>query len=163
WNPHGTWSDPSHKEGYWISDSTSSEPISLSYGYYLPRRGNTIDQANNDGYSRLDDGDLESIWKSNPYLDEHFTHENNSLHQQWIVLEFNTPQDIDAVRLLWGAPYATRYRIQYATFEDISDIALSPAGMWHDFPRGIVLRGKGGDVFLRLASRPIQARFLRIL
>ena len=163
WNPHGTWSDPSRKQGYWISDSTSSEPISLSYGYSLPRRGNTIDQANNDGYSRLDDGDPESFWKSNPYLDEHFTHESKGLHQQWIVIEFATPKDIDAVRLLWGLPFAKSYRIQYANFEDTSDIALSPPGMWHDFPRGVVRGGTGGDVVLRLASRPIKARFLRIL
>ena len=163
WNPRGTWSDPSSKQGYWISDSTSSEPISLSYGYSLPRRGNSIDQANNDSYSRLDDGDLESFWKSNPYLDEHFTHESNNLHQQWVVIEFAKPQDIDAVRLLWGTPFATMYRIQYANFEDISDIALSPAGMWHDFPRGVIRRGNGGDVFLHVASRSIKARFLRVL
>jgi hypothetical protein len=163
WNPRGTWSDPSHKQGYWISDSTSSEPISLSYGYSLPRRGNSIDQANNDSYSRLDDGDLESFWKSNPYLDEHFTHESNTLHQQWVVIEFATQQDIDAVRLSWGAPFATMYRIQYATFEDISDIALSPPDMWHDFPHGVIRHGSGGDVLLRVASRPIKARFVRIL
>ena len=163
WNPRGSWSDPSRKQGYWISDSTSSEPISLSYGYSLPRRGNSIDQANNDGYSRLDDGDRESFWKSNPYLDEHFTHESNTLHQQWVVIEFATPQNIDAVRLLWGTPFPTRYRIQYANFEDVSDIALSPAGLWHDFPGGVVRRGIGGEVLLRLASRPIKVHFLRIL
>ncbi|HEY6803242.1 MAG TPA: discoidin domain-containing protein [Pyrinomonadaceae bacterium] len=163
WNPHGTWSDPVHKRGYWISDPTPSDVISLSYGYYLPRRGNTIDQANNDGYSRLDDGDPESFWKSNPYLDQHFTHESNALHKQWVVIEFSALQNINALRLLWGAPFATVYRIQYADFEDISDIALSPPGMWHDFPRGVVHSNKGGDVFLRVAARPIKTRFLRIL
>ena len=163
WNPHGTWSDPNHKQGYWISDVTSPQPISLSYGYELPHRGNTIDQANDDGYSRLDDGDSESFWKSNPYLDEHFTHESNALHQQWVVVEFSAKQQINALRLLWGTPFATDYRIQYADFEDISDIALNPIGMWHDFPRGVVRSAKDGDVFLRLSSAPIKTRFLRIL
>ncbi|PWT92524.1 MAG: hypothetical protein C5B55_06265 [Blastocatellia bacterium] len=163
WNPHGTWTDPAHKQGYWISDSTSPDPISLSYGYSLPRRGNTIDQANNVGYSRLDDGDPESFWKSNPYLDEHFTHEGNTLHQQWIVIEFGTKENINALRLLWGTPFATSYRVQYADFEDISDVALSPVGMWHDFPRGLIRGGKSGEVLLRLASRPIKTRFVRIL
>lgn len=64
---------------------------------------------------------------------------------------------------MWGAPFATDYRIQYADFEDISDIALSPPGMWHDFPRGVVRSGKSGDVFLRLASEPIETRWIRIL
>ena len=163
WNPQGTWSDAVHKQGYWISDPTASELISLSYGYSLPRRGNTIDQANDVGYSRLDDNDPGSFWKSNPYLDKHFTHESNSLHQQWVVIEFATKQKINALRLLWATPFATTYRIQYADFEDISDIALSPAGMWHDFPRGVVKNGSGGELFLRIASQPIRTRYVRIL
>jgi len=101
WNPSGTWSDESRRQGYWVSDSAAPEPIQESWGYRLPRRGNTIDQGNNDGYSRLNDGDRESFWKSNPYLDRHFTHEENSLHPQWIVIEFNEEKMINAARLLW--------------------------------------------------------------
>src|SRR6266550_909032 len=170
WNPQGVWSDPGRKQGYWISDSKSEAPIWDSYGYRLPRRGNTIDQGNDDGYSRLDDGDRESFWKSNPYLDRQFTREDNSLHPQWIVVEFNERKLINAARLLWGTPFATSYRVQYANFDDISDIALNPPGMWRDFPSGVVnlctvvdLLKQPGDSTLRLSARPIKTRFIRIL
>ena len=163
WNPHGTFSDGPNKRGYWISDSQPAAPISLSYGYRLPRRGNTIDQANDEGYSRIDDGDPQSFWKSNPYLDQEFTAESSSLHPQWIVIEFEQPEPINAVRLAWGEPFATRYQIQYGNFDDVSDIALSPPGMWQDFPRGLIRDGHGGEISLRLSPEPIKARWLRIL
>jgi len=104
WNPQGSWSDGGRRQGYWVSDADAAQPIRASYGYRLPRRGNTIDQANNEGYSRLDDGDPGKLWKSNPYLDRHFTHEDNSLHPQWIVIEFNEEKRINAVQLLWDNP-----------------------------------------------------------
>jgi hypothetical protein len=163
WNPQGNWSNAAGKQGYWVSDSKSAAPISYSYGYKLPRRGNTIDQANDEGYSRLDDNDVQSFWKSNPYLDREFTRESTSLHPQWIVIEFERAEPINAVRLLWGEPFATRYQIQYGNFDDVSDIALSPRGTWRNFTRGEVHDDHGGEVSLRLAPKPIRARWLRIL
>src|SRR6266404_5725303 len=163
WNPRGKWSDGNNSQGYWTSDSTSAGPIELSYGYRLPRRGNTIDQANDDGYSRLDDGERQTFWKSNPFLDRAFTAESNSLHPQWIVIEFEKPEPVNTVRLVWAEPFARRYQIQYGNFDDVSDIALSPPGTWQDFPRGVVRNGLGGEVSLRLSPTPIKARWLRIL
>ena len=163
WNPQGAWSDANKRQGYWVSDSKSASPISLSHGYHLPRRGNTIDQANDEGYSRIDDGDPQSFWKSNPYLDRKFTGESNSLHPQWIVIEFERPESINAIRLLWGEPFGKRYQIQYGNFDDVSDIALNPEGNWRDFPQGTIHNGSGGEVSLRVSQVPIKARWLRIL
>jgi hypothetical protein len=169
WNPRGSWSDPQSQQGYWTSDAKLAEPISLSYGYSLPRRGNTIDQATNSGYSRIDDGDPDTFWKSNPYLDRQFTGEDNQFHPQWIVIDFEKPVLINALRLVWGEPFATAYRVQYGNFDDVSDIALSPPGTWQDFPFGKIPTGLGlllsrdGKVPLRISQAPIKLRWLRIL
>jgi hypothetical protein len=167
WNPKGSWSEPQRHEGYWVSDARPGAPISLSFGYRLPRRGNTIDQAENNGYSRIDDGDTQTFWKSNPYLDSHFTGEENSLHPQWVVIEFAKPTPINALRILWGAPFAKAYRVQYGNFEDVSDIALNPPGTWTDFPnsefRTLLNAGRPTDRLVRLSDAPIKAHWIRIL
>ena len=168
WNSQGSWSDPERREGYWTSEAKLGAPISLSYGYRLPRRGNTIDQANDEGYSVIDDGDAQTFWKSNPYLDQHFTREPNSLHPQWIVIEFPKPERINALRIIWGKPFAETFRVQYGNFDDVSDIALNPPEMWHDFPTHVFVGG-GDDQpnskgsLLRVAKDRIAARWIRIL
>src|SRR5437667_8429297 len=122
WNPNGSWSDTSRREGYWTSDRKPGNPIDVSYGYRLPRRGNTIDQANDDGYSRIDDGDPGTFWKSNPYLDEHFTGEKNSASPQWLMINLGEPTQIDAIRLLWAQPFATNYSIEFGEFVGEEDL-----------------------------------------
>ena len=115
WNPQGTWSDPSGK-GYFTGSSTPGDPIRYSYGYGLPHRGFTRnDGTGNAGYSRLTDGDLNSYWKSNPYLSEAFTGESDSLHPQWIVLDLSQIQQVDSLRIARAFPYATHYTVQYWT------------------------------------------------
>ena len=113
WNPQGSWSDPEHAQGYWTSSATAEKPILSSYGYKLPRRGNTHDQANHDGYSRLDDDDEASFWKSNPYLDAHFTGEDNALNPQWVLINFEKEVNVQGLRILWGEPFAIDYEVQY--------------------------------------------------
>jgi hypothetical protein len=49
WSAHGHWSDDPRKQGYWIGDPTVVDKSNVSFGYRLPRRGNTFDEANDDG------------------------------------------------------------------------------------------------------------------
>jgi hypothetical protein len=163
WNPRGTWSDPVGQRGYWISDDSLAEPITLSYGYRLPRRGNTIDQANDDGYSRIADGDDNSFWKSNPYLDSHFTGEPNDAHPQWVVIDLSPAQPVNCIRIHWGAPYARQYRVEYWSGQDPMHLHADRKDEWRLFPNGALNRGSGGDEFVQLCAKPLPVRFVRVL
>jgi hypothetical protein len=158
-NPLGQWSDPARHAGYWTSSPVPGPPFPASYGYELPRRGDTLDQADDAGYSRLDDGSLHSFWKSNPYLDAYYAHES---HPQWVLVDFRSHRPVDAVRIAWGTPYATELRVQWWQGPEALLQAGHPRGHWRDFPRA-AFGGRGGVQTLRLAGRPLPVRFLRVL
>jgi hypothetical protein len=156
WNPTGKWSDPSGS-GYFVGDPASSGSIARSFGYYLPHNGMSIAFR---GYGVLDDGSLDSYWKSNPYLDQHYTHENNSRHAQWVMVDMGSPQPVNAIRIAWTDPFAVAYEVQYWTGDDA---LYDPAnGKWKDFPGGIVSHSDGGTATLKLADSTVQAEFIRI-
>ena len=162
WNPKGTWSDAAKQQGYWVSDSTVGAPINISNGYFLPRRGNTIDQGNNAGYSRLDDGDPSTLWKSNPYLDEYFTKEPNALHPQWIVVDLGRLMDVNALRIKWGNPAASVITVEYAL--DMGSDYFEPfqPGLWHSFPGKDNAERKAVSGVITLCEKPVKARLVRI-
>ena len=168
WNPSGRWSEAGRTQGYWTSEAQAGGLISTCYGYRLPRRGSTIDQANNDGYSRLDDGDARTFWKSNPYLDKHFTGEDNAGHPQWALVDLGRMQPVNAIQIAWATPYATRYLVQYwdgdSGGEDARSIddTYGAGGRWRMFPWGMVTGGRGGVVRLRLCGAPRPVRFVRV-
>ena len=163
WNPRGSWSDEARQCGYWTSSSSISTPINLSYGYRLPRRGNTIDQANNDGYSRICDGDENSFWKSNPYLDPYFTGENDNAHRQWIVIDLGAAKPVNTIRIQWGVPYARQVRVEYWTGNDPMHLHIDRNDDWRVFPQGVISNSPGGDVTTRLSSNSIPVQFVRVL
>jgi hypothetical protein len=163
WNPRGTWSDRLHNCGYWTSEDSLGEPIKLSYGYRLPRRGNTIDQANDDDYSRIADNDPNSFWKSNPYLDSHFTGESDDAHPQWVVIDLGAPKLVNAIRIHWGTPYARRYRIEYWPGDDPMHLQPDDDDDWQPFANGKVDNAHGGTELVRLTERPRAVQFVRIL
>jgi hypothetical protein len=162
WNPKGSWSEAGQQQGYWTSDSKLGQPIGVSYGYKLPRRGNTIDQANDDGYSRLDDGDSATFWKSNPYLDEHYTKEKSSLNPQWVMIDLGADKKINAIKILWSHPFATRYEIEYGHFVGEEDLSQRLPTVWRAFPSGQIDKGAGGGALLKLSPTPLTVRYVRI-
>jgi hypothetical protein len=161
WNPSGTWSDPEHKSGYFTGGADPKDEIRMTYGYPLPHRGNTRNGGASHGHSRLTDGDSATYWKSNPYLASKFTGESDALHPAWIVVDFGTPQSIDAIRIAWADPYATKFLVQYWTGGD-NPMDRPLAGVWTTFPQGEISNGKGGSATLRVSALPRRARFLRI-
>ena len=162
WNPRGSWSGPGER-GYFVGEaSPGAEPIIHSYGYPLPRRGVTRDDGTDTiGYSRLTDGDTRTFWKSNPYLTQAFTGEDDGVHPQWVIIDLATRQKLNAMRIDWAAPYAREYLVQFWTGED--PIRKPAAGSWQRFAHGAVSDGHGGSETVRLAELPVEAQFVRIL
>jgi len=164
WNPKGTWSgggSDSAGKGYFTGSAVPTEFLRYSYGYPLPRRGFTRnDGTDNSGFSRLTDGDLNSFWKSNPYLTQKFTGESDGLHPQWIVLDLAQPEPVDSIRIAWAEPYATHYAVQYWTGDD--PIKSPTRGVWQTFPQGGISAGKGHTETLHLSGAPATVRFVRL-
>jgi hypothetical protein len=163
WNPKGQWSDPAGK-GYFTGDATlTDEPIRHSYGYLLQHRGFTRNGGTeDDGFSRLNDGDTKSYWKSNPYLTKTFTGEEDSLHSQWIVVDLESQHPVNAIRIDWAAPFARAYQVQY--WDGTGDAMDEQAsGDWKNFKQGAVTNSKGGIATLRLSAAPITVRYIRVL
>jgi hypothetical protein len=100
WNAKGRWTDEAKQRGYFVGSSELGEPIHDSFGYSLPHRGCTHNGGTDVGYSRLTDGDPGTFWKSNPYLSKEFTHEDDSLHPQWIIVDLGKYYDVNAIRII---------------------------------------------------------------
>jgi len=160
WNPTGKWSDPAGK-GYFVGDANSSAPIHRSFGYNLPHRGTTENYGTSGGFSVLDDGRLDTYWKSNPYLDQTYTGEDNSLHPGFIIIDLGSRMPVNAIEIAWADPYAVNYQVQYWTGNFAID---DPAhGEWVNFPTGTVTNAQGGTVTLRLAKFTRNVEFVRVL
>ena len=116
WNARGTWSNAAKQEGYFTgSAEPTAEKIQHSWAYPLPHRGATKGDGN--GWSRLTDGDLNSYWKTNPYLTRAYTGEDDSQHPQWVMIDLGAKTDVNAIKIAWANPYAKRYYVQFWTGE----------------------------------------------
>lgn len=163
WNPTGGYSDAAHMQGYWTSSAVPGPAaITDSFGYRLPHRGSSRDQGDDDGYSRIDDGNPSTYWKSDPYLTHTYTGEPDAANPQWVVVQFLEPKAVDAIRIAWSNPYATHYRVEYWT--GTLDAILHPeTASWRSFERGHVDSGNGSASILRLGTEPVVTSFVRVL
>lgn len=161
WNPQGTWSESGEK-GYFVGNARPTEFIRHSFGYSLPHRGFTRNEGTDtEGFSRMTDGDEKTYWKSNPYLTQAFTGENDSNYPQWVVIDLANNHPVNAIRISWAEPYARRYLVQYWTGAD--PMKQSTKGAWVTFQGGAETNGAGGVKTLQLAPSPVAVRYLRIL
>jgi hypothetical protein len=70
-------------------------------------------------------------------------------------------QPVNAIRIAWSQPYATRYAVQFWTGGE-QNPRRATTGLWQAFPAGTVTGGRGGDVTLPLTRFPVPARYIRI-
>jgi hypothetical protein len=137
--------------------------IRHSYGYSLPHRGFTRNGGSEfDGFSRLDDGDVNTYWKSNPYLASRFTGEDDSLHPQWVVINLEKPEQVNAIRIVWAEPYARVYQVQYWV-GDGDAMDEQDKGAWKPFASGERTDAKGGTETLRLDQSGVTTKYVRVL
>jgi hypothetical protein len=157
WNENGSWSDAAHQSGYFTGSTELKEPIRYILAYALPHRGFSTSG------DRPVQGPHLSYWKSNPYLTSKFTGESDSLHPQWVVVDFKAEKPVNAVRIGWENPYATAYQVEYWVGKNALDFDGGPKGEWKVFPAGAISNAKGGPTTLKLADVPVSTRYLRVL
>jgi hypothetical protein len=69
-------------------------------------------------------------------------------------------QNVDAIRIAWGDPYARKYTVQFFTGDD--PIHAPNKGVWQSFPYGVITNGAGGTPTIKLALSPVPVRWIRI-
>src|SRR4249919_3495548 len=107
WTENGDWSDATHRSGYFTGSTELKEPTRYILAYALPHRGFSTS-----GDDPVPGPNL-SYWKSNPYLTSKFTKESDALHPQWVIVDLKANKPVNAVRIAWASPYATKYQVEY--------------------------------------------------
>jgi hypothetical protein len=158
WTENGTWSDAAHRSGYFTGSTELKEPLRYILAYALPHRGFATSG------DRPVTGSNLSYWKSNPYLTSKFTGESDALHPQWVVVDLKAEKPVNAMRIAWASPYATKYQVEYwVGAADALDFDGTLQGEWKVFASGTVNNFPGGKSILKLADTSVSARFLRVL
>ena len=88
---------------------------------------------------------------------------NDALHPQWVVVDLQSEKSVNAVRISWQNPYATRYQVEYWEGTGALDFDAGPKGEWKVFSAGAFSNAQGGTVTLKLTDAPVSTRYLRVL
>jgi hypothetical protein len=144
WNSKGR----KDEQGRWVPDQENYAP---GFKAGLTHRGTTSSYGDP---SCVTDGDPHTAWVSN--ADTAFP------HAQWLYLDLKSPQTADAVSILWGKPYATRFTVQYwkPGANEAWAAYLNATDQWVDTTAAKV-KGKGGTQTVSFA--PVTSRYFRIL
>jgi len=157
WTENGTWSDAAHRSGYFTGSTELKDPTRYILAYALPHRGFSTSG------DRPIQGPNLTYWKSNPYLTSKFTHEPDSLHPQWVVVDLRSPQPVNEVQIIWADPYAVSFQIEYWEGTNALDFDRGPNGSWKTIPNGAFQNAKGGASTLKIYNAAITTRYLRVL
>ena len=157
WTENGTWSNAAHRSGYFTGSTELKDPTRYILAYALPHRGFSTSG------DRPIQGPNLTYWKSNPYLTSKFTHEPDSLHPQWVVVDLRSPQPVNEVQIIWADPYAVTFQIEYWEGTNALDFDRGPNGSWKTFPNGAFQNAKGGASTLKIYNAAITTRYLRVL
>jgi hypothetical protein len=79
------------------------------------------------------------------------------LHPQWVLIDLEKVQAVMAIHIVWAAPFARTYQVQY-----LPPNVDPRIGEWHSFKSGAVKNSEGGSVTLALDSVPVTTRFVRV-
>ena len=134
------------------------EPIRYILAYALPHRGFATSG------DRPVQGPNLSYWKSNPYLTSKFTGESDALHPQWVIVDLKADKPVNAVRIAWASPYATKYQVEYwVGAGDALDFDGGPKGEWKSFRVRRSEQIPGRHEHAETCDTPVSTRFLRVL
>jgi len=85
------------------------------------------------------------FWKSNPYLDEHYTKEKDRLNPQWVMIDLGAASKNQLHQDPLGCPFARSYQVEYGKFVGEEDLSQRLPSVWQTFPHGKISNGGGGE------------------
>jgi hypothetical protein len=141
--PGGSWSDIYHWNGTGSMDSN---------GWWAPSattftRGGTVEMSR-DAAKAVDNNPATS-WRSHP--------ETDFPNAQWLHESFSSNQSVNAVTLVWGDPYATRFTVQYLPLGAYANSASNP---WVN-TSAVNVTGAGGTQGVTFNA--VTTRMIRVL